>query len=113
MYSARGNAVLPALGFPIRESADHRLFSAYPRLIAAVHALHRLLVPRHPPCALLILTVIRRSRTRGSFEAPGDTRWLAAIVAIAASWHGCAVFKVREEAPRTRASSQPLGSPAW
>src|SRR5918995_272363 len=61
MYSACGNAALPALGFPIRESADHRLFSAYPRLIAAVHALHRLLVPRHPPCALHILTVITHS----------------------------------------------------
>jgi hypothetical protein len=61
MYSACGNAALPALGFPIRESADHRLFSAYPRLIAAVHALHRLQVPRHPPCALLILTVITHS----------------------------------------------------
>ena len=58
MYSACGNAALPALGFPIRESADHRLFSASPRLIAAVHALLRLLVPRHPPCALDILTVI-------------------------------------------------------
>ena len=61
MYSACGNAALPALGFPIRESADHRLFSAYPRLIAAVHALHRLQVPRHPPCALHILTVITHS----------------------------------------------------
>src|SRR5919109_1187153 len=74
MYSACGSAVLPALGFPIRASPDHRLFSAYPRLIAAVHALHRLLVPRHPPCALPILTVITRparSRTRG------DTRLLA------------------------------------
>src|SRR3954454_2751838 len=60
MYSAGGNAVLPALGFPIRESADQWLFSAYPRLFAAVHALLRLLVPRHPPCALPILTVIRR-----------------------------------------------------
>src|SRR5689334_10924207 len=58
MCSARDNAALPALGFPIRESADHRLFSASPRLIAAVHALLRLLVPRHPPCALTILTVI-------------------------------------------------------
>ncbi len=58
MCSARDNAALPALGFPIRESADHRLFSASPRLIAAVHALLRLLVPRHPPCALNILTVI-------------------------------------------------------
>jgi hypothetical protein len=58
MYSGRGNAALPALGFPIRESAGQRLFSASPRLFAAVHALHRLLVPRHPPCALTILTVI-------------------------------------------------------
>ena len=47
------------MGFPIRKSADHRLFSASPRLIAAVHVLHRLLVPRHPPCALNILTVIK------------------------------------------------------
>src|SRR5947209_7634995 len=58
MCSTRDNAALPALGFPIRASAGHWLFSASPRLIAAVHALHRLLVPRHPPCALTILTVI-------------------------------------------------------
>ena len=58
MCSAGDNAALPALGFPIREPAGHRLFSASPRLIAAVHALHRLLVPRHPPRALTILTVI-------------------------------------------------------
>ena len=94
MYSACSNAALPALGFPIRESADHRLFSAYPRLIAAVHALHRLLVPRHPPCALLILTVmtssIARARLRARFaglfgsrssvkplSGLGDTRLLA------------------------------------
>ena len=80
MYSACGNAVLPALGFPIRVSADQRLFSASPRLIAAVHALHRLLVPRHPPCALLILTVITRSRRppeRRVSRTRGDTRLLA------------------------------------
>ena len=58
MCSARDNAALPTLGLPIRESAGHWPFSASPRLIAAVHALHRLLVPRHPPCALTILTVI-------------------------------------------------------
>src|SRR3954453_16157995 len=58
MYSARRTAVLPAVGFPIRASTDHRLFSAYSWLFAAVHALLRLLVPRHPPCALDILTVI-------------------------------------------------------
>jgi hypothetical protein len=59
------------------------------------------------------LTVIRHYSDPRVGEAPGDTRWLAAIVAITASWHGCAVFKVREEAPRTRTSPQPLGSPAW
>jgi hypothetical protein len=62
MYSARDNTALPVLGFPIRESAGHRLFSTSPRLIAAVHALLRLLMPRHPPCALTILTVIVYSR---------------------------------------------------
>jgi hypothetical protein len=77
MYSACGSAVLLALGFPIRESADHRLFSASPRLIAAVHALHRLLVPRHPPCALPILTVITRSDGPRAGRARGDTRLLA------------------------------------
>ena len=58
MCSDGSNAALPALGFPIRESTDQRLFSASPWLIAAVHALHRLRMPRHPPCALTILTVI-------------------------------------------------------
>src|SRR5438045_7786301 len=58
MCSAGDNAALPALGFPIRESTGQRLFSASPWLIAAVHALLRLLVPRHPPPALTILTVI-------------------------------------------------------
>src|SRR5204863_334523 len=42
MCSARDDAALPAPGLPIRESADQRLFSAYPRLIAAVHDLLRL-----------------------------------------------------------------------
>src|SRR3954447_10386947 len=57
MYSAPGDAALPAPGFPIRRSTGQRLFSASPWLIAAVHVLLRLLVPRHPPCALTILTV--------------------------------------------------------
>src|SRR4051794_10169996 len=68
MCSAGGDGALPPPGFPIRASAGQRLFSASPRLIAAVHALHRLLVPRHPPCALIILTVIRPGRARS-----GDT----------------------------------------
>src|SRR4051794_35453444 len=72
MYSGRGNAALPALGFPIREPAGQRMFSSSPRLIAAVHALHRLLVPRHPPCALTILTVIEPDAEKP--PGSGDTR---------------------------------------
>ena len=104
MYSACGNAVLPALGFPIRESAGHRPFSASPRLIAAVHALHRLLVPRHPPCALPILTVIGEPLARIRLlefrfvrlppeQARARIREADSVIPVC--WHGCAVFKVR------------------
>src|SRR3954465_14004074 len=66
MYSPPDDAALPTPGLPIRRSAGQGLFSASPRLIAAVHVLHRLLVPRHPPCALTILTVSSaRVRRRG------------------------------------------------
>ena len=40
------------LGFPIRTSSDPRSVDSSPRHIAASHVLHRLPVPRHPPCAL-------------------------------------------------------------
>ena len=88
MYSGRGNAALPALGFPIRESADQWMFSSSPRLIAAVHALHRLLVPRHPPCALTILTVIRP-------DAGARERLRPVLVIPVSNWPTFAVFKVR------------------
>src|SRR6266550_3440988 len=39
-------------GFPIRTPSDHSSVGSSPRLIAASHVLLRLLVPRHPPCAL-------------------------------------------------------------
>ena len=41
----------------IQESRDHRSFVSFPRLFADFHALHRLLTPRHPPCALGSLTI--------------------------------------------------------
>src|SRR6516225_7108950 len=101
MCSAWDNVALPTLGFPIRESAGQWLFSASPRLIAAVHALHRLLVPRHPPHALNILTVIS-GEPCGS---PGDTQYIGY----------CAVFKVREEGssdaePEDRGPQPPAAS---
>jgi hypothetical protein len=44
------------LGFPIRTPSDHSSVDNSPRTIAASHVLHRLLMPRHPPCALNYLT---------------------------------------------------------
>ncbi len=55
MYSAESTRALPRVGFPIRTSRDQRLVSTSPALIAAAHVLHRLLAPRHPPCALVLL----------------------------------------------------------
>src|SRR5438128_11987834 len=55
MDSAESTRALPRVGFPIRRSRDQRLVSTSPALIAAAHVLHRLLAPRHPPCALVLL----------------------------------------------------------
>src|SRR5262245_45673050 len=52
MDSRRDDTALPVPGFPIRKSPDQSLLSGSPKLIAASHVLHRLLAPRHPPCAL-------------------------------------------------------------
>ena len=43
-------------GYPIRTPSDQRSVDNSPRTIAASHVLHRLLMPRHPPCALDNLT---------------------------------------------------------
>ena len=42
-------------GFPIRTSPVHRVLARSPRLFAGSYVLHRLLLPRHPPYALLCL----------------------------------------------------------
>ncbi len=52
MYSDTGNTTSLVLGFPIRTSSDQRSVGSSPRHIAASNVLHRLPVPRHPPCAL-------------------------------------------------------------
>ncbi len=41
------------VGYPIRRSPGE-LHGSYPGLIAALRVLHRLLIPRHPLCALII-----------------------------------------------------------
>ena len=47
--------VLPA-GFPHSDICGSRIICISPQLFAAYHVFLRLLVPRHPPCALSCLT---------------------------------------------------------
>ena len=46
-------------GFPHSDISGSWDICSSPKLFAAYHVFHRLLVPRHPPCALLCLTVLR------------------------------------------------------
>ena len=43
-------------GFPHSEISGSTVICTSPKLFAAYHVLHRLLMPRHSPCALLRLT---------------------------------------------------------
>ena len=45
-------------GFPHSEISGSQLICSSPKLIAAYHVLHRLLMPRHSPCALISLTFV-------------------------------------------------------
>ena len=69
-------------GFPIRKSSDHSLVIDSPRLIADSYVLLRFLVPRHPPFALINLSLQRCSRplcssqgTGGPSLVPAPTAW--------------------------------------
>ena len=48
--------------FPHSEICGSRDICSSPQLIAAYHVFHRLLVPRHPPCALYSLTIMLPSQ---------------------------------------------------
>ena len=45
-------------GFPHSDISGSMDICSSPKLFAAYHVFHRLLVPRHPPCALLRLTSV-------------------------------------------------------
>ena len=55
-------------GFPHSDISGSMDICSSPKLFAAYHVLHRLLVPRHPPCALSCLTfpVLIAFKTGGS-----------------------------------------------
>ncbi len=55
--SGANDAASAASGYPIRKSRDLGLLSGSSGLIAAIHVLHRLLTPKHPPCTLGSMTL--------------------------------------------------------
>ena len=57
------------VGFPHSEIHGSKPACGSPRLIAACHVLLRLLLPRHPPCALSSLT-IKFTRCTGRLRLP-------------------------------------------
>ena len=56
-------------GFPHSDTCGSMDICSSPQLFAAYHVLHRLLVPRHPPCALKHISLL----TIRSVAAPSDT----------------------------------------
>ncbi len=72
-------------GFPIRKSPDRSLVADSPGLIAGSYVLLRLLVPRHPPCALnnLATTDVMLASTV-QFSRYGRSRLPAALAGAAA-----------------------------
>ena len=55
MYSDKDTSY--EVGFPIRISRDHSFIASSPTLFAGLHVLRRLSSPRHPPDALIHLTL--------------------------------------------------------
>ena len=49
-------------GLPHSDICGSMLICSSPQLFAAYHVFHRLLVPRHPPCALHSLTISKQCR---------------------------------------------------
>ena len=64
MNSARDDGIIHPAGFPHSGIAGSKPACGSPTLFAAYHALLRLSVPRHPPCALIRLTGSSFSDTR-------------------------------------------------
>ena len=101
-------------GFPHSDISGSMDICSSPKLFAAYHVFHRLLVPRHPPCALLRLTFIYIAlymRSGCVYEfALGDLSITLLLVFPSATSvrcmfaqlnSCCALIKVRER-PRTK-----------
>src|SRR5947199_10238187 len=110
MCSGKGDRTCLLPGFPIRTSPDQSLVDSSPGLFAASHVLLRLLVPRHPPCALTNLaTKMLASTVQFSSYGRAQLRSRAAYTPMM-----CAVRREagpsRGEPADPELSSRPLAS---
>ena len=72
---------VPSAGFPHSEISGSMDICASPKLFAAYHVFHRLLVPRHPPCALLRLT-FPRPLFQAAASCPSSVRGHSAGISL-------------------------------
>src|SRR3989442_3811071 len=112
MDSGHDDRALPRPGCPIRRSPDQHLLSGFPELIAASHVLHRLLAPRHSPCALSSLTTLATGHP--CTRVPRRNAW-ASYHALALT-DGLPVQLVKDRLPSNRrcprsSTPAPSGSP--
>ena len=84
-------------GSPIRKSSDQRSVDSSPRLIAASYVLHRLLVPRHPPCALNNLATQKSHPTHPRKEAMRRAYKNSSLKESEDARVHCAVLNVRPD----------------
>ena len=62
ILTTKGNNIELSGGLPHSEIHGSKLILSSPWLIAEYHVLHRLLLPRHPPNALLALDLIQKKQ---------------------------------------------------
>ncbi len=110
---------------PDSEIPGSTLVSSSPRLFAAVHVLHRLSMPRHPPRALRSLTVPLRHVSFAVMKGQGSRQELCSALPVAPSsrlqrknFYASSVVKVRREKQSVRLTPLPmppraLGSRRW
>ena len=92
MYSGKRYLVMPTVdirkdnnskqsgGFPHSEIHGSKPIPGSPWLIAGYHVLHRLLLPRHPPNALIALDLTRKTKDHASLRSSWYPRQVQQVV---------------------------------
>ena len=69
-------------GFPHSDIHGSKVICTSPWLFAAYHVFHRLLVPRHPPCALSCLTSFKLANPLGEISSFDRVPSVALLLAV-------------------------------